>query len=289
MHYIQSKRINVGIDSKGAELKTVFHKGHNLEYMWGGDPAIWAKTSPVLFPIVGTLKDNKYKYNGRDFTLGRHGFARDKAFSIIEQTDSSITFTIESSDATLAVYPFAFRFSVAYSIEEEKLNATYIVRNKGDKTMLFSVGGHPAFKLPLIEGTTYDDYKLIFEKEETAGRWPISKDGLIEKTPQPLLQSTNELPLSKQLFQKDAVVLKNLKSAYVKLASDKTEHGLTFHFNDFPYLGLWAAPNADFVCIEPWCGIADSVDSDQQLENKEGIISLPPGEKFKVRWEVDFF
>lgn len=289
MYSIQNSRLKVLIDEKGAELKSIFHQLHGLEYMWSADPAFWGKTSPVLFPIVGTLKENTYQYKGQSFSLSRHGFARDKEFLITEQTETSITFTIESTDETLKVYPFPFVFSIVYSIEDDTLAVTYIVQNRGDKEMFFSVGGHPAFKLPLVDGTSYEDYRLTFEKEETAGRWPISKEGLIEKEPKPLLNQTRELPLSKELFKRDAVVLKNLQSGYVQVGSDQTLHGLRFYFEGFPYLGLWAAPGADFLCIEPWCGIADSVDSDQQLSNKEGIILLSPGEQFEAKWKVDFY
>lgn len=289
MHQIQSKQLIISIDSKGAELKSVYHKKFDLEYMWSADPRFWAKTSPVLFPIVGTLKENQYRYNEQKFTLSRHGFAREKDFLVTEDVADSITFTLESTEETLAVYPFPFLFSIIYKVEDESLSVTYRIHNTGQSTMLFSVGGHPAFKMPLTEGTEYDDYKIVFDEKESAGRWPISKDGLIEKLPEPFLRDTNELPLTKQLFQKDAIVLKGLKSNSLKLVSDKTEHGFKFHFDSFPFLGLWATPNADFVCIEPWCGIADSVDSEQLLEIKEGIISLLSGETFEVQWKVDFF
>jgi galactose mutarotase-like enzyme len=162
----------------------------------------------------------------------------------------------------------------------------YEIFNVTDNEMYFSVGGHPAFKLPLVNGTSYDDYYLEFNKKEDAGRWPISKEGLIELDPQSLLTNTSHLPLSKQLFQQDALVFKQLQSDIVSLRSDKSPHGLDFHFNGFPFLGIWAAKNADFICIEPWCGIADSVDSDQQLKNKEGIIHLAPREKFSRSWSV---
>ena len=288
MHTIQNNILKVTIDSKGAELKSILHVGHNLEYMWSGDPAFWAKTSPVLFPIVGTLKENTYFYEGKSYSLTRHGFARDQDFTATSQQDDTITFSFSSDDKTLLVYPFEFVFSIIYALEENKLSVTYRVENRGAKAMLFSVGGHPAFKLPLAETTWYDDYQLTFEKEETVGRWPISKDGLIERDPIPFLQQARELPLTKDLFQKDAIVLKALQSKSVQLSSGKTPHGLRFSFDNFPYLGLWAAPGADFLCIEPWCGIADSVDSDQQLQNKEGMITLPPFEIFEAQWTVAF-
>jgi galactose mutarotase-like enzyme len=286
---IENDRLKIVLDSKGAELKSIVHKQHGIEYLWGADPAYWAKTSPVLFPIVGTLKENTYKYNDHAFTLSRHGFARDKMFTVTNQQNDSITFSIESDEATLAVYPFHFIFSVIYTLNNDELTVAYLIQNRGRETMLFSVGGHPAFKVPLAEGTSYEDYKLVFEKEENAGRWPISKDGLIEKSSQLLLNGTNVLSLRKELFSEDALVLKGLQSSFVKLVSDKSQYGIRFSFPGFPYLGLWAAPGADFLCIEPWCGIADSVDSNQQLEHKEGILRLQPARTFNVQWQAQFY
>jgi galactose mutarotase-like enzyme len=289
MYGIENDHLRIRIDAKGAELKTVYSKTADMEYLWGADPAYWAKTSPVLFPIVGALKENTYQYEGQQYQLPRHGFARDKVFNLTEQRVDAITFSIESDPDTLKVYPFPFTFSIIYTLTGSELTVGYRVQNNGAGTMFFSVGGHPAFKVPLVEGTRYEDYRLIFEKEETAGRWPISKGGLIEKHPQPLLHQTRELPLTKELFSKDAVVLKHLQSQWVQLASDKTPHGFRFSFPHFPFLGLWAAPGADFVCIEPWCGIADPVDSDGQLPNKEGIVSLSAKEEFNVQWSVVFY
>ncbi|MDQ3278219.1 MAG: aldose 1-epimerase family protein, partial [Bacteroidota bacterium] len=143
--------------------------------------------------------------------------------------------------------------------------------------------------VPLVEGTAYADYRLTFTEKETTGRWPVDKEGLIEKTPQPFLQNTRVLPLAKELFAKDAIVLKHLRSDRVQLLSDKTTRGLEFSFSGFPFLGLWAAPGADFLCIEPWCGIADSVDADGALEHKEGINRLAAGETFSVEWGVKLF
>jgi len=155
--------------------------------------------------------------------------------------------------------------------------------------MFFSVGGHPAFKLPMADTLSYDDYYLLFNKTENAPRWPISNEGLIETTALQLLDNTNRLALTKSLFYKDAIVLKNLQSDEVKLKSDKHAAGLSFIFKGFPYLGIWAAKDADFICIEPWCGIADSVGANQVLNDKEGIINLPAGENFERTWSVTMF
>lgn len=286
---IENEQVKAIINGKGAELTQLFHKGTQLDYLWNADPAFWAKHAPVLFPIVGTLKNNTYFYKGASYQLTRHGFARDRQFAVDEQGGDTVTFLLQSDESTRAVFPFEFDFRIRYSLYGNTLAVAYEVVNTGKETMYFSVGGHPAFKLPLAAGTSYSDYYLQFNHEETAPRWPISKDGLIEQTPLPLLERTNRLPLSKDLFSKDAVVLKGLNSSTVSLRSGKTEHGLQFDFPGFPFLGIWAAPQADFVCIEPWCGIADAVNTSQQLEEKEGINELAAGDSFTRTWTVALF
>ncbi|HZF63915.1 MAG TPA: aldose 1-epimerase family protein [Chitinophagaceae bacterium] len=289
MFTIENEQLKVEVDKKGAELQSIFSKEHSLEYMWNADPAFWNKRSPVLFPIVGALKDSTYHYQNESFSLPRHGFAREMNFSVQEQTEDAIVFLLESNEETRENYPFEFQFFIKYLLLDAELSVTYGVWNKGHEEMFFSVGGHPAFKVPLVEGTTYEDYRLQFEKNETLGRWQISPDGLIENHQVPLLQDSNTIALKKELFKDDAIVLKHLRSDSVKLMSAKTSHGIDFNFNGFPYLGIWASPGADFVCIEPWCGIADSVDTQQDLTKKEGIRQLSPGELFEVSWKANFF
>ncbi|MEP6750328.1 MAG: aldose 1-epimerase family protein, partial [Bacteroidota bacterium] len=245
--------------------------------------------SPVLFPIVGTLKADTFYYGNQAYGLGRHGFAREMEFKASIQNDQSITFMLESTEETLIRYPFDFKLDIKYELSGNRLMVTYHVSNTGTVPMYFSIGGHPAFKVPLVAGNNYNDYYLEFNKLEKAGKWPISKDGLIEATPVELLNNTGRLPLTKELFENDALVFKGLSSNDVTLKTHKDEHGLSFDFTGFPYLGIWAAKNADFVCIEPWCGIADSVNTDQQLVNKEGIQQLQPGKNFERTWSVTMF
>ena len=286
---IQNDLLIIQLIEKGAELQSIVHKDNKLEYLWNGDPAFWGKHSPVLFPIIGTLRNNEYIYNNKTYNLGRHGFAREKTFTVTDQEKDQIRFMLRADAESRTVYPFEFEFSIIYSLNGNQLSVQYEVKNAGPDNMYFSVGGHPAFKLPLVEGTGYDDYFLEFNEEETKPRWPISKDGLIELKPITFLKQTDQLPLTKSLFSKDAIVLKFPTSSIVSLKSEKTSHGLDFNFAGFPYLGLWAAPNADFLCIEPWCGIADSVDADQQLIHKEGIETLAPGKSFSRTWSVSLF
>ena len=288
MFTIENDVLKVVVQAKGAELNSIYNKIEQTEYLWSGDPAFWGKKSPVLFPIVGTLKDDTYIFDGKSYKLGRHGFAREMTFAVTVQSTDTITLTLESNTETLQKYPFPFRFDITYWIEQNRLAVLYTVTNTGNGTMYFSVGGHPAFKLPLDENNDYNDYYLLFNHAENAGRWPISKDGLIESQPTPLLNG-NRLSLAKELFFKDAIVLKHLQSNEVKLTSGKSRTGIDFDFTGFPYLGIWAAKNADFVCIEPWCGIADSVQADQQLEFKEGIETLRAGETFERTWSVTVY
>lgn len=289
MFTIENAKIKAVINAKGAELTSLVNKENQLDYMWAGDPAVWGKHSPVLFPIVGTLKNNTYLYNGKEYQLPRHGFARDKQFAVESQNEDSITLLLRNDAETLTVYPFAFEFRLRYTLFEYSLAVAYEVVNPAKELMYFSVGAHPAFKIPLVAGTDYTDYYLQFNQVETAPRWPISPDGLIEQTPIDLLQNTNRLNLSKDLFQKDALVVKGMASTIVTLGSNKTEHGFRFDYPGFPFMGIWAAKNADFVCVEPWCGIADSVASTQQLPEKEGINKLKGGEKFTRTWTVTVY
>ena len=289
MTLIENDILKVSIKTKGAELDSIYNKETNLEYMWSGDPAFWGKKSPVLFPVVGTLKNDIYYYNHKEYSLSRHGFAREMDFMVTAQTSSSAQFTLQSNEITFSKYPFSFRFDVIYSLKADKLVVNYKITNTGNDSLYFSVGGHPAFKVPLINDTVYNDYYLEFNRPETAGRWPISKDGLIESSPAPLLNNKNRLSLSKELFYNDALVFKNLVSDKISLRSEKITNGLEFDFAGFPYLGIWAAKNADFVCIEPWCGIADSVTSDQQIVDKEGINKLGAKEIFERSWSVRTF
>ncbi len=249
----------------------------------GRGSAYWAKHSPILFPIVGTLKDNTYIYEGKEYHLSRHGFAREMEFELYQQSGHMLTFRLRSNEVTLAKYPFPFELYVEYSITGSSLNVSYRVVNTGEKPMYFSIGGHPAFKVPLFEGDTYNDYILEFNKAENAGRWLLD-NGLLETGTVPLLEDTDRLPLRKELFEADAIVLKQLNSTKVRLVQEHTRRGFEFDFNGFPYLGIWAAKDADFVCIEPWCGIADSVDSNQQLVEKEGIHMLNAGVLFERTW-----
>lgn len=290
MNYLlENNYLTVSIKAKGAELSSIINKQNQLEYLWGADPKFWAKSSPVLFPIVGTLKDNTYNYKNKSYSLSRHGFARDENFQVVQQAPERITFQLTSSTSSLVKYPFHFELRISYQLNEHELQTTYEVKNTSRDVMYFSLGAHPAFKAPLLAALQYEDYYLQFSDTETAHRWPITHEGLIDSQPEPLLNNVNRLPLTRALFARDAVVLKQLKSKRISLKSDKNSHGLDFDFDGFPFLGIWAQPGADFVCIEPWCGIADSVNHNQQLITKEGIENLAADASWSRSWSVKVY
>jgi galactose mutarotase-like enzyme len=242
-----------------------------------------------LFPIVGTLKQDTFIFDNKPYSISRHGFAREYVFEIADHKKDSVVFILKSSSASLEKYPFHFEFEIRYRLVKDFLEVTYNVKNTGSDVMYFSVGGHPAFKVPVVSDSSYEDHYLEFNKIENAPRWPISPEGLIKSEPAPFIKNTSRVNLTRSLFSEDALVFKNLKSDIVSIRSDQHQHGLDFYFEGFPFLGIWAAKNADFVCIEPWCGIADSVAHDQRLEHKEGIEKLASKASWFKTWKVRFF
>ena len=286
MQTLKNNQLTVKINPKGAELSSLFNIENQTEYLWNADPTFWGKSSPVLFPIVGALKNDIYRFEGKEYTLPRHGFARDREFIVEKSEENSVTFLLTYDENTLKVYPFKFEFRLIYSLENNSLNVTYSVKNVGENKMYFSVGGHPAFAVPLAEDTAYDDYYLEFNKTENFKRWGLTANGLIETQPFDFMKDTSQLNLTKELFYEDAIVFKNLESTSVILKSDKANRQLKLDFEDFPYIGIWAAKDADFVCIEPWRGIADSTNHDQELTEKEGIEGLDKGDIFEKTWRV---
>ncbi len=286
---LENDDLKVEIKSKGAELCSIIKKDNGLQYMWSGDPSVWGKTSPILFPIVGTLKDDSYVYEDKSYILSRHGFARDAEFELTKQERYAAVFLLKDSPGSLQNYPFHFELFVKYKLDKDVLKVDYEVKNKGMDDMYFSLGAHPAFKVPLVDGTAYEDYFLEFDSIENAGRWPINKEGLIKQTPELFLNNAKRIDLTHKLFERDALVFKDIQSHKISLKTGLHTHGLDFYFEAFPFLGLWAAKGGDFVCIEPWCGIADSVDHDQRLINKEGIQMLPANGNWKREWQVRMY
>lgn len=285
---LENDHIIALIAEKGAELQSLIKKDTGIEYMWSGDPAYWGKYSPVLFPVVGGLKNETYYYNDKAYQLPRHGFAREKNFTATHINDEEVVFTLTQDEQTLAVYPFDFTLQLRYKIEGNTISCTYEVHNPGENTLLFSVGAHPAFAVPLVKDTVYNDYYLQFSVAENLQRWKLV-DGLIGTEVELLPAHNGMLPLEQSLFYEDAIVLKGLQSNCITLGSESHPHGLYFYFDNFPFFGIWAAKDAPFVCLEPWCGIADSVGHNQQLKDKEGINALAAKANWSREWRVECF
>lgn len=275
---IENDYLSVSIQKKGAELCSFRSKKSGTEFMWNGDPAVWGSYAPVLFPIIGCLKDNEFFFKGKKGTVPKHGFIRNNDDLLIEKIDAtSIRFSYKYSENTLVNYPFKFEFSILFQIVGSVLEVHHRVFNhSSSETMYYSLGGHPAFKCPFYENEKYEDYYVEFEQEETVETWEVTKDGLIDTTTKSLLDQQRSLPLYPAIFEKDALILKNLKSRSVQLRSMNHSSYIQLDFPDFQYLGLWAKPNAPFICIEPWLGISDSVNATKELIEKEGILSLKP-------------
>jgi galactose mutarotase-like enzyme len=284
---IENDILKVKIKSAGAELFSLYSKQTQMEYLWQAGEA-WPKHAPVLFPIVGQLKNNAYFYEGKSFSLDRHGFARNKTFKITEQDPYHIAFDLSDNHETQSVYPFPFLLTVKYEINKNNLVITYLVKNTGSRTMLFSIGAHPAFKIPLVNGEKYDDYYLLFEKDEMPEQY-LLQNGLTSQSKKKIHLDQQMLFLTKSLFNNDALVIKNLKSELITIKSKHANHGLHFTFRGYPYFGIWAAKDADFICLEPWHGIADHIDHNQELDKKEGIISLLPEKTFTCSYQMTPF
>ena len=286
---ISNEWLSATINPLGAELSSLIRTDLNLNYLWSGDARWWGKYSPVLFPVVGSLHNNTYTYKGNSYHLPRHGFAREKNFEVEKQGGSWVSFVLQEDESTLKVFPFPFLLRLTYILEGKKLRLTYTVTNTGSSDLLFCIGAHPAFAVPLTEGSVYEDYYLEFSENETLPRYGLS-NGLVNAEPEKFLVNEKKIPLSLSLFEKDAIVLKHPVSETISLRSNASDNGLTFSIKDWPHLGIWAAANAaPFVCIEPWQGHADTTDHDGQLENKPGIIRLAPEASWAKEWWVELF
>lgn len=290
MYAIKNDQLAVSIQAEGAEITSMVNRHDGREYMWQADPAVWGSSAPVLFPIIGGLKDDRFLFDGKSYTVPKHGFIRrNPNLRVAQPNEHTVVFTYASSPVLKQNYPFDFVFQLTYRLEGRCLYQIHEVSNAGAGPLFFSVGGHPAFKVPHFTGDSYEDYYLDFEQPENSASHVVNEDGLIGSATRTVPWSANRLPLTHGLFAQDALVLKDLKSRSVSLVSKQHGKVLAVHYKDFNYLGIWAKPNGDFVCIEPWLGIADNHDTTDDLTKKEGIIELPAGETFRAEFVVEVF
>ncbi|MBF7071520.1 aldose 1-epimerase family protein [Aliarcobacter butzleri] len=281
MNYeIKNSFITAQIKSFGAELNSLKKCDENFEYIWQANSKYWARHSPVLFPIVGRLKEDSYFYKNKKYSLSQHGFARDKEFEIVQNEADFIEFRLKSDEKSLEFYPFFFELDIGYKLDKNSLIVSYKVKNKSDEKIYFSIGAHPAFN------TQIGDF-LEFENLKTTKRYFLDEKGLIYKN-QDLNLKNSKLYLDKDLFKDDALVFNDSNIKQITLKNIENKSRVKVKFDNFPYLGIWSKPNdAPFVCIEPWFGVADEENANQKIEDKKGILSLEKEEEFFCFYTIE--
>ena len=293
---ISSNSLTASIDTMGAQLMSL-RKGES-EYLWQGDPNWWPRRAPILFPIVGVLKDSKAESAEGTISLARHGLARLNEFKVVEQSTSSVTLQLKSTEETRKAYPYDFELKLIFSVDGDTLTQTYEVTNPGNVVLPFTLGAHPAFNIPIpgVEASSLDQYHLLFTRSWTSYGPSITDEGLCDyTTPQRLVVDSDTLPLSWELIDREkTITLEDVPDRRITLAANaeasSETHGIQMDFEGFDYLGIWsAAPGCPFVALEPWCGIADTVDCDGIFEHKPGIISLEPGQSIAKTLNIKVF
>lgn len=289
MYTLINDKLEISVKKTGAELCKITSIKNKTDFMWHADPDVWGGYAPNLFPVIGALKANTYYFEDKKYELPKHGFVRhNEDVMLHEQTENSLTFKLISNALLLKKYPFKFEFYITYTLTNNSITVNHTIKNIDTKTMYFSVGGHPAFKCPVYENENYEDYFLEFESVENSKRHMINmENGLISTETEPVFNNSNNIHLAHDLFNEDALVFKGLKSRTVTLKSSKNGPILSVNYTGFPYLGIWAKPNGNYVCIEPWLGIADSVTTNQNLKEKEGILSLAANKTFKAAYNIE--
>ena len=288
IHRLENKFLSVGVKSIGAELCSIENKLSHSEYIWQGDPAFWTSHAPNLFPIIGALKNDTYFFEGKEYHLPKHGFFRNNPEVILKKkAEDQLTFSLKSSEKTLKSYPFLFELEITFTLKEKALTVRHEVFNLDTKEIYFSIGGHPAFNAPLFPGESYEDYYLEFDQKLNLNTHVLTDNGLISNVSEPILENESLINLRKDLFDNDALIFQDIASKNVSLNSRHTGKILTMAYQDFENLGIWAKPNAPYVCIEPWLGIADLEDTDQDLKTKKGINKLMPTKSFSASYTIE--
>lgn len=287
---IQNDQLCLTVSTLGAEMMSL-RSSEGIEYLWQGNPAYWSDRSPLLFPFVGRLTQNSYTYRGKKYPMEIHGFAAKMEFSPVEQGCDYLILELRSTIVTLARYPFDFALRVIYALNGNKLEIAYQVENKGDRYMPFGIGGHPGFRVPLIEGEAFTDYELEFTvacEPDRVGFTPaVYMNGQDEPYP---LKDRKKLDLRHDLFDEDAIILKNM-SREITLRSKKSHRGVCVSYPEMPYLGIWHMPKTDapYVCIEPWTSLPSRQDVVEEFTCKSDMIQLAPRKTFETIWSVTVF
>ena len=288
VYELKNSTISVKVDSHGAELKSLKKQDTGTEYMWCGDAKYWGRTSPVLFPFVGGVKDRKYRTKGKTYTMTQHGFARDMDFTLLSQTDDEIWFELRSSEETLEKYPYEFILKLGYRIDGNKTEVLWQVENPGTETLPFSIGGHPAFNCPIEPDACQAECFVDFGDAEEVISTRISENGLATNFMDVYGLTDGKLALRDNLFEHDALVIENSQTDTAALCRSDGSRYVTVTM-EAPLFGIWSPPGkqAPFVCIEPWYGRCDSEDFEGTLEERKWGNQAAPGETWKASYWIE--
>ncbi len=278
------------VETYGGELVS-FQDREGTEYIWSGDPAYWSGRNPILFPVIGALKDGTVMTEKGACRLARHGFARGMAFAAAELGEDFVTFELRDTRETLAAYPYPFRLQVTHRLTDSGFSTAYAVTNTGDAPMPFCLGGHTAYRCPLHEGERFEDYCLVFDEREDAPSIAVRPGGILGGyLDEPYLMGTDTIPLRHEIFDKaDTLIFDGLRSRGVRLVHERTGHGVRVDLGGFPMLGIWTMPekNAPYICIEPWQGCAAYEDETGRFEDKPHAVILAPGQTKTLQSTVE--
>ncbi len=286
---LKNERFTAAVTTHGGELVS-FREGET-EYLWQGDAAYWAGRNPILFPIVGALKDGAVESPNGPCRMARHGFARHSEFTLVRQRPDSVTLELTDSPQTLAQYPYPFRLRVSHTLTATGFETSCAVKNTGASPMPFCIGGHTAFNCPMRPGEAFEDYQLVFDQREYAHSVAVHPGGLLGGFLEPeYLFHTDTIPLRHEIFDAaDTLIYNELDSAGVALVHKDTGRGLRMDFREFPMLGIWTMPekNAPYICIEPWQGCGARLDETGRFEDKPHAVILAPGAEKVLSFSVD--
>ena len=274
-HDFGSDRLSVAVTAQGAEL-CLLRNAAGLDYLWPASQP-WTRHAPVLFPIVGRLQDDTLTHDGRSYRMTQHGFARDRRFTWVDRSPTGCVLALVDDAQTRAMYPFGFRFEVSYAVQGASLEITYTIVNTGDAVLPASMGAHPAFRWPLVPGTPKEAYALTFDADEPAPMRGV-ENGLLTDALRPSPIQGRHLALTPGLFEHDALILLHPASRSVRRAAADGP-ALTVSWQGFPQLGVWSRPDADFLCIEPWCGVASPAGFTGEFVEKPYLSLIAPGER----------
>lgn len=287
LYRLKNSQISICVDSFGAELKSLKKLSTGTEYMWDAKPEYWKRTSPVLFPIVGSLNQGSYRYDGREYPMSQHGFARDMEFELLLQTEDELKFVLGANEETRTKYPFDFELELGYRLNGSNLIVSWKVTNRDSKEIYFSIGGHPAFMCPLEGKGVQTDYKLSFDTDNKITAAIIGNGGTLSARTKEYALNNGMMEITADLFDEDALIIENNQAHKVSLCNGEGQPYLTVSF-DAPLFGLWspAKKNAPFICIEPWYGRCDKETFTGDLSEREYGNKLSVSEEFYAAYTI---